>query len=163
MIKRNLFEAFIALALVAAILIAFTEPADADTCAKVMGGKIVTIEAGKSHENCLSSEKGKDGNPIWRPYVKDTRPSHDPASQHPPQSATVIGRDRVTLTWSAPADMTQAELDARKAEDNDFVANGINKAVFEALCRLENHDRVSDGLTKWSRDKCRSEFRKLMP
>ena len=61
MTREHAFEAFIALALIAAILLAFSEPADAAQCAKVQGGKVTKIEGGKSHENCLASETGKDG------------------------------------------------------------------------------------------------------
>lgn len=153
-----------ALLLLALILaIALIPEARAETCAKVIDGKIATIEGGKSHENCLASEKDKDGNPIWRPYIQQKRPSHDSASQHPPIESTVIGSNQVTRAWSTPIMKTAEELDADKEAFNSGTVTGINKAVFEALCRLENHDRVSDGKAAWTKQECLDGFKGLLP
>lgn len=159
----DLFEwTIVALLLVAGLLL-FAEPADADTCAKVVGGKIVTIEGGKSLDACLGSEKDKDGNPIWRPYVKMDRPTFDPVTQHAPIQSTVIGSDQVTLTWSTPAAKTQAEMDAEAAAQKDSIAEGINKAVFEALCHLKNEVRTKvESLPAWSKSQCLTAFRALL-
>lgn len=75
---------------------------------KIVDGSIVARERKDSPEVAT----GPDGNPVWRPYVNSTRPSHDAETQHAPVKSEVVEDTQVTETWADPVDKTSQELDA---------------------------------------------------
>lgn len=88
---------------------------------KIVDGSIVARERKDSPEVAT----GPDGNPVWRPYVAGTRPSHDAETQHAPVKSEVIEDTQVTETWADPVDKTAQELDAEKVAAAQQVRNKV--------------------------------------
>lgn len=129
---------------------------------KIVDGAIVARQVKDNPEVAT----GQDGNPIWRPYIRNDRPSYDPATQHPPVSSDVIGDTQVTQTWADPVDKTAQELDqeltqrAVSATDKDLARllkllmsgqfaivkemNGGSLTVNQYLNWLDNNPSLSD-------------------
>lgn len=129
--------------------------ARSDPYAKVVGGKVVTIEDKTNPETALDGS----GNPIWRPFVQESQPAFDPATQVIERSET-IAPTQVTRGWTVRA-KTQAELDADAAEQEAEKLSRLNVFI-KVLCRLENHDRASDGKVAWTETQCRDALKGMM-
>lgn len=93
----------------------------------------------------------------WLPALPVSLPSFDPETQVMEGPNHAVGPSQVTQSYTVRAKTAQ-EVDDGKT----FTVNRINKAVIKVLCRLENHDRVSDGKAALTETQCRNAFKGLL-
>ena len=132
------------------------EDANAVRCAVVKGGNF-TGKFYLAENECPPDPLGKPGI-TFLPSPKVAIPSYNNETQVIEGPSYTVGRDEVTESWSV-RNKTAEEIDTSK----DLVLEGINKAVFLALCHLKNEVRTKvDSLAEWSEAQCLAAFKNLL-
>lgn len=103
--------------------------------------------------------KSPDGKPEYSfmPAPRTPRPSYDPATEVLTGPTYTVGAQQITEVWTVRAKTAQELDDAKTA-----TVESINRAVLKVLCRLENHDRVSDGKGALTDAQCFNAFKGLL-
>lgn len=130
-------------------------PAHAERCALIDSGDNI-LRFYENSEGCVADFPRRGWRSLPAPLSDPPDFDRDTEVREPP--VDVIGPTQVTRTWNVRP-KTAGELGA----DKDNIMSRINIAVLKALCRLENHDRVSDGKVPWSDAECLAGFKALLP
>ena len=93
----------------------------------------------------------------WLP-VEITDPPFDPATQVRSGPVTTVEADRVSRVWTVRA-KTAAEIDA----DKTLQIDGLDVAVFRALCNHENRIRALETKAAMTIAQCKTAFKSLIP
>ena len=137
----------------------FLTGAHAERCALLSSGAF-TGKFYHADGGCPPDPKGKPQF-TFLPAPKVSAPEYDPATQVLTGPTYTVGKSEVTTEWNL-RDKTTQELADEVATEEDNIMLAINKVVLKALCRLENHDRASDGKATLTLKQCADLVRSLL-
>lgn len=137
--------------LLAVLFLMVAADAQAGRCALIESGSIAKFVTFPG--DCPPDPSGKPSY-RWLPAPEVTPPTFDTETQVREGPTHVIGATQVTQSYTVRSKTAQ-ELD----DDKTGTVNRINKAVIRVLCRLENHDRASDGKAALTEAQCFNAFK----